>query len=176
MPTITISGLPGSGTTTISEILGKDLHLHIFSTGLIFRDLSKKYGIRLDEFSKHCETSPAVDNQIEKRQIELLRKGSIILESRLGGWLAHLNNIDAYKIWLEAEMRERAKRVAKRERISIDKSIKQILRREESEKKRYRAYYGIDLEDLSIYDSVINTRDKSPKEIEAAVLREFNVK
>jgi cytidylate kinase len=73
-------------------------------------------------------------------------------------------------------MRERAKRVAKREKISIDESIKQILRREESEKKRYRAYYGIDLEDLSIYDSVINTQDKSPKEIEAAVLREFNVR
>jgi cytidylate kinase len=175
MPTLTISGLPGSGTTTISKLLEKDLHLPRIYSGMIFRRLSKNYHMNLAEFSEYCESDPSIDQQIDKKQVELLKKGNLILESRLGGWLAYRNNIQAYKVWLEAGLKIRAERVTKREGKSIDEGIKQISDREESEKKRYKNYYKIDLADLSIYDLVIDTQTKSPEEIEALILRKLHV-
>jgi cytidylate kinase len=175
MPTLTISGLPGSGTTTISKLLEKDLHLPRIYTGMIFRKLSKQHHMNLAEFSKYCESNPTIDQQIEKKQVELLKKGNLILESRLGGWLAYRNNIQAYKVWLEAGLKVRAERVAKREKKSITEIIGQISEREESEKRRFKTYYGIDLADLSIYNLVIDAQTKSPAEIEAIILRELHV-
>jgi cytidylate kinase len=175
MPTLTISGLPGSGTTTISKLLERDLHLPRIYTGMFFRRLSKKYKMNLAEFSKYCESDSSIDHQIDKKQIDLLKKGNLIIESRVGGWLAYKNNIQAYKIWLEAGLKVRAGRVAKRENKSMAESIRQISEREESEKRRYKTYYRIDLADLSIYDLVIDTKDKSPEEIEALILRKLHV-
>ena len=40
-----------------------------------------------------------------------------------------------------------------------------MIRREESEKKRYMEIYGIDFEDLSIYDKIIQSDSLSPEEI-----------
>ena len=45
-----------------------------------------------------------------------------------------------------------------------------MVEREKSEAKRYREYYGIDIDDESIYDLVIDTSDKSPDEIVNIIL------
>ena len=39
---ITIGGLPGSGTTTVSRILSEKLNLEWISAGKIFRELAKE--------------------------------------------------------------------------------------------------------------------------------------
>jgi cytidylate kinase len=51
--------------------------------------------------------------------------------------------------------------------------MKEMIDREQSEAKRYKKYYDIDLEDKSIYDLVINSSDKEPKEIVDIIIREL---
>ena len=48
------------------------------------------------------------------------------------------------------------------------------MEREKSEVLRYKKYYNIDLEDISIYDIVIDSGDKTPEEIVDIILEKLN--
>jgi len=165
MTTITISGLPGTGKTTVAKLLENRLGLKYVYSGEIFRRLAKKYNMSLEEFGAYCEHHREIDEELDAYQLELLRKGNVIVEGRIAGWLAYRNNIPAVKILLDASLVVRAKRIVKRERGDIDKRKQEIVERERSEATRYQSYYGIDVKDTSIYDLVIDTADKSPEQI-----------
>jgi len=165
MVTITISGTPGSGKSTVAKLLEKKLGIKYVYSGLIFRETAKKHKMTLEEFGKHCEQNPEVDKELDDKQLQILQKGNIILEGRLAGWLAYRNNITALKIMLNADLDTRANRIVKREKGNIEKRKQEIIKREKSEALRYKKYYNIDLKDNSIYDIIIDTASKNPDEI-----------
>lgn len=167
---ITISGLPGSGTSTIANLLQKKLGFKHVNTGEIFRELAINHKMSLQEFEEYCESNPQIDRKIDKKQEEILRKGNIILEGRLAGWIAHLKKIDAFKIWLDCEENERIKRIINREGGNFFEKKGEVKNRERSEKRRYLKFYGIDLDDKSIYDFVIDTTNLKPEEIVKKIL------
>ena len=77
MTTITISGLPGAGTTTIARLLEKEIGLkHVYS-GDIFRNMAKKYKMSLEEFGQYCEKHKDIDEQLDRYQLEILQKDFI---------------------------------------------------------------------------------------------------
>ncbi len=47
---LTISGLPGSGTTTVSRILASHYDIEMISAGDVFRNLAKEHSMSLGEF------------------------------------------------------------------------------------------------------------------------------
>ncbi len=170
MVTITISGSPGTGTTTISRLLKKKLKIPYVYAGNIFREEAKKYGMSLEEFGRYCEKNEEIDRKLDEYQKALLERGNLILEGRMAGWLAYLNNISAEKILLTADMKERVRRILNREGGTIEKIKKEMKKREESEAKRYKRYYNVDIGDHSIYDLVIDTTNKTPEEIVDIIL------
>jgi predicted cytidylate kinase len=165
MVTITISGNPGSGKSTVGKLLEKKIKIKYIYSGKIFREIAKKYHMSLEEFGIYCEKNKEIDQELDNRQLEILQKGNVILEGRLAGWIAHRNNIPALKIILKANIDTRAKRIVKREEGDIKKRKKEILDREKSDFNRYKKYYNIDLNDISIYDLIINSEGKTPEEI-----------
>jgi len=166
MTTITISGTPGSGKSTVAEKLKEKLGFEYIYSGEIFRNLALEYEMNLEEFGKYCEENSDIDKKLDERQVEILKnKDDIILEGRLAGWLAVKNNINSTKVFLDADIDIRTKRIIKRENGSFEKRKKEIEKREKSEKKRYKKYYGIDLDDTSIYDIIVDTKEKKPDEI-----------
>ena len=165
MTTITISGTPGSGKSTVAELLKDQLHLPYVYSGLLFRRLAKQHNMNLADFGSYCENNDEIDRQLDAKQVAILTKGNVILEGRLAGWLAYLNNIPAFKIMLDAPLEVRAQRVKKRENGSVEKRKEEIVKREKSERVRYQKFYNIDLNNISIYDLVIDTSMKSPEEI-----------
>jgi len=176
MTVITISGNPGSGKTTVAKLLEKELDIKYIYSGMIFRDLAKEYKMSLEEFGKYCEEHKNIDVELDNRQIEVLKKGNVILEGRLAGWLAYKNKIPAFKISIIADLDTRAKRVVNREKGNIEKKKKEIIERERSESTRYKKYYNIDLKDNSIYDIVIDSSNKTPEEIVDIILKEMREK
>ena len=170
MVTITISGTPGSGKSTVGKLLKKKLRTRYVYSGKIFRETAKKYDMSLEEFGKYCENNKEIDQELDRRQLEILQEGGVILEGRLAGWIAHRNNISATKIMLDADLEARAKRIVKREEGDVKKREKEILNREKSEANRYKNYYNINLKDTSIYDLVIDSTDKTPEEIVEIIL------
>lgn len=168
--TITISGLPGSGTTTVAKLLAKKLSLKYVNVGEIFRELAEEHKMGLQFFEKYCEENPEIDIELDKRQEKILRKGNVVVEGRLSGWIAHLKKIPAFKIWLDCEEKERIRRIIEREGGEYKEKKKETKERVESEKRRYKKFYGINLDDKSIYDLVIDTTNIKPEEIVKKIL------
>ncbi len=163
---ITVSGPPGSGKTTAARLLAKKLGYEYVCGGDIFREMAKERGMDLVEFSKYAEQHPEVDIKIDSRLVEIAKtKDNIVIDSRLSGWLVHINKIPAFKVFITASVDTRAKRIWEREGGDLEKIKNDMLIREKSEKKRYMEVYGINFEDLSIYDIVINSDNISPEEI-----------
>ncbi len=176
MVTITVGGLPGSGTTTACRKLQEKLGLAYVYAGQIFRDMARARGMSLAEFGRYCEDHPEVDRELDKKQLEFLRKGNLILEGRLSGWIATENEIPALTVWLWAPVDVRAQRVANREGGDLREKKLEMLEREFSEAKRYKTFYGFDIQDQDIYDLLIKTDANDPDQVVGLILAELERK
>lgn len=174
MTTITISGTPGSGKSTVASLLKDKTGINYVYSGMIFRELAEKHNMSLEEFGKYCEGNSKIDKELDDRQLEILNKGNVILEGRLAGWLAHLNKVSALKVMIRTDIDTRAKRIVKREGGDVKVRKEEITKREKSEELRYKKYYNIDLKDISIYDLVIDSKEKTPEEIVDLIIKEIN--
>ncbi len=165
---ITISGPPGSGTTTVARILAKKLGFKLISAGEIFRKLAMKRGMTLEEFSKYAENNPDIDFYIDKLQKEMAeREDNVVVEGRLSGWMVK----DAFKVWIYASPEVRYRRIAKREGKDLARVRNETKKREELEKRRYKKFYSIDLDDISVYHLAINSEHFEPEEIVEIILK-----
>jgi len=174
MVIITISGTPGSGKSTIGQLLNEKLGIDYIYSGQIFRETAIKYKMSLEEFGKYCEKNKEIDKELDEKQLCILKMGNVILEGRLAGWIAEKNNIDALKIMITADLDTRIKRIIKRENGDYKARLKEVLKREKSEEKRYKNYYNIDIKDTSIYDLIIDSSSKKPEEIIDIIVKKIN--
>ena len=133
-------------------------------------ETAKKYKMSLEDFGKFCEKNSEVDKELDEKQVKILKKGNVIIEGRLAGWLAYRNNIPSFKIFIDANLNTRVKRIINREDGDIEKRKNEIIERERSEFTRYKKYYDIDIDDISIYDLVVDSTDKTPEEIVNLIL------
>jgi cytidylate kinase len=167
---ITISGLPGAGTTTVSQILQRRLSMDFISSGEIFRGIAKELNLSLADFGKLAESDPSFDHRIDERQKEIVKtKDNLILEGRLAG---HMSlevppSKKILRILIKAPLETRVRRIMARENqtSSFKFELDQTKEREESERIRYQTYYFIHLEDISIYDLVIDSEKLQPEAI-----------
>ncbi len=151
---LTISGLPGSGTTTVSRLLSVKYDIEMISAGEVFRSLAKEYDMTLAEFGELAESDDSIDLKIDERQKEIANtRDNIILEGRLAGHMAE----KAMKIWIKASVDVRVGRIVARENGSFEDKLSETIEREASESIRYKAIYDIDINDLSVYDIVIDS-------------------
>jgi CMP/dCMP kinase len=155
---VTVSGLPGSGTTTISRLLAEYYELELISSGEVFRRIAKEKGMSLTEFGAMAEKDPSIDLAIDKNQRAVIHsQENMVLESRLAGHMAK-DVPTVLKIWIKAPLPVRVKRILRREKsVSFEKEFEKTIQREKSESLRYMNYYNIDIADLSIYDIVIDS-------------------
>ena len=153
---ITISGPPGSGKSTVASAVAEAFDLEHVSGGDVFRGLAAERGLSLAEFNELAESDESIDRDLDRRLRETAsERDDVVIESRLSGWMAG-EHADI-KVWLDAPLTVRAARIAEREGSTVDRAREETRVREESERKRYAEYYGIDFEDRSIYDLAVNT-------------------
>lgn len=164
---ITVSGPPGSGTTSLSKHLSEKFSFKLISAGEVFRSLAAERNMSLIEFGNLCENDPSVDRLIDERQKEAGEAGDdIIIEGRLAGHM--IENADL-RIWIAASAECRAQRIAERESVDFESARAETVLRERSESARYKKYYDIDIFDLSIYDLVINSEKWGKDELASVV-------
>src|SRR5581483_4291578 len=111
---ITIGGLPGTGTSTACRTLQQHSGLPYVYVGQLFRDLAKEHKMTLAEFGAYAEEHPHIDRELDDRQARLLRDRPILLEGRLSGYVAFRDRIPAFKVWFTCDPHERARRVVER--------------------------------------------------------------
>jgi predicted cytidylate kinase len=162
---VTVSGPPGSGTTTASRRVAQALAVELLPGGEVFRSMAAERGMSLAAFGAYAAEHPEIDVELDTRLAARARKGDVVIESRLGGWIAHHDGLPSVKTWIDCDPRVRAGRVAGREGISLERALDENATRQAVERERYLAVYGIDLDDLSIYDLVLDSDALSPDEI-----------
>ncbi|MFX1485633.1 MAG: (d)CMP kinase [Promethearchaeota archaeon] len=155
VPVITISGSAGTGKSVNAESLAGKLGLRYISAGKIFRKLAEERNLTIEQFSKKAERDTKIDLELDQKMREEARRGDVVLEGRLVAWMT--KDLDAYRIRLHCPLEIRIKRIAERESRSPSGVKNETIFREESERKRYRELYDIDIEDYEIYDLILNT-------------------
>jgi cytidylate kinase len=163
---ITIGGPIGSGKTTVAEAIAEKFGFTHISAGVVFRELAGEKGLTLEEFSKLAEENPEYDKELDNRQVELAKKAEkAVIDGRLSGLIMDAD----LKVWLRAPLETRAKRICEREGKEYSVALEDVKNRGDSELKRYKEIYNINLRDLGPYDIVINTDLFSAEEVTGIV-------
>jgi CMP/dCMP kinase len=164
---LTVSGHPGSGTSTLVTKICENRGWSHLNGGAVFRAISEERGISLEEFSALCDSEPEVDKSLDERLISAMidESGPEIVESRLSGWWAYRENIDCLRLWISVTPEERAKRVVKREGGSHENALTRIHSRMEADQIRYHNLYEISLDDQTPYNLIINSDTLTADEV-----------
>lgn len=167
---VTLSGLPGSGTSTVARPVAAALGIEHLDGGTVFRTLAAESGLSLADFAIRAEADDSIDRALDRRLAERLARGDVLVESRLAGWLARQAGVGGLRVWIACDELERARRVGLRDGHPIEEAVATNRIREASERQRYLAYYDIDLTDLSVYDLVLDSTQLSPEELVAKIV------
>ena len=152
-PIVTVSGLSGSGKSSVVEMLMKAMpQMKLVYSGGIFREMAKKAGMSVEEFSARRDEEDDVflDKETLKRSIE----GNAVVDCRIGAW--SIGGWADFRIFVTCPLGTRIDRVAKREKLSSASARNKVESRDASDSRRYRELYGIDVNDLGVYDIIID--------------------
>lgn len=161
MVILAIAGPHGSGKSLIAKNIAEEFKLAYVSAGNVFREVAKNRNITLEQLSYESANNTALDIEIDNRTKELSKQDNTVVDAQLAAYFTS-SNIDL-KICITASPEVRWKRIAKRDGIYLEAAQQQTLVREDTEYQRFRSLYGIDVNDLSVYDIVINTDRLSKK-------------
>jgi len=169
---IILGGIPGSGKGTIAKLLAKKYNLKTYSIGSIRRDIAKSKKLTIEQLNNQDENqsnyNKTSDKLVDDFQKNLNKEDNFVIDGRLSA--IFILNADL-KVYLDANLDERAKRILQHKRqeesfSSSKETKKKIIQREASDAKRYEKLHKIkNYTNKKYYDLVINTTNKTPEEI-----------
>ncbi len=165
---IAISGKSGCGNTTVSSMLSKELGISLIN--YTFRQLAAEKGLTLAQVIENAKNDDFYDKYVDTHQVELAKKESCVLGSRLAIWM--LKEADL-KVYLYADDETRAKRVFNREGGSLDEIKKFTAMRDSEDSRRYKKLYNIDNNKYDFVDLFIDTSKFNPEQITNLIIDEL---
>ena len=178
---ISISGVPGSGKTSVGKILAERLGMNFYSVGGLRGKMAIERGISIDELNKIGEKDASTDTSVDDYQHELgVKEDQFVIEGRLSWhFIPH-----SFKIFLDCDSTESARRIYEGQRAragkergdekiyeSVEETQTAIEKRVASDLLRYQKYYQIDYRSPSNYDLMLDTtKMKGPEETAEALL------
>lgn len=175
---ISLSGDLASGKGTVSNILTADLNYGIYRNGEYFRKLAKEMGMDVTSFNVYVKEHPEIDRQIENSAAEYAKQNdNFVIDARLG-WYAVP---ESFKVYLKVDLEISAQRAFYDEKRkstekfnTVEEQKQDIIRRYNYENERYWNLYQIRKNDMSNYDLVIDTTDKTPEEVAKIIEEEYS--
>ncbi len=169
---IAISGKSGCGNTTVSTLLSEKLGCKLVN--YTFRQMAEEEGVPFAEFCKMAEKDYDIDRRLDARMVKMAREEeNSVLGSRLAIW--NMKDADL-KVYLLASDEERARRIHRREGGTLEQRMEETRERDRRDSARYKTIYGIDNNDTSVADLVIDTEGKTPEEIVEIIIRAASAK
>ena len=167
MVNITVSGHPGSGTSTLVKGLVGRYGWTSLNGGDVFREEAKNRGMSLGDFGELCKKELDVDRSLDELLMDRMQgtDSAHIVESRLAGWWAYRLGLPCLRIWLDVDDEERARRVASRENMSFDEAFEANQARAAVDAERFALLYGISPQDPEPYTHVVKATSLNATEI-----------
>jgi cytidylate kinase len=168
-----ISGLAGSGKSTVARKLAEKYRLRYYSGGDALMALALEKGYSPLErgwweskeglsFLKKRGKDSQFDEAVDKKLLEAAEEGNVVLDSWAMPWLLH----KGFKIWLEVSVEKRAQRIAGRDCISFEEALTALKQKEKQTKAIYRKMYGFSLgEDFAPFNLILDAETLNIEEV-----------
>jgi cytidylate kinase len=168
-----ISGMAGTGKSTLAKELAKKYHIKYYSGGDALKALAAEEGYDASKlgwwespvglkFLKQRQEDPKFDKAVDNKLLEYAEAGNVLLDSWTMPWLVK----SGLKIWLLASMEKRAHRVAHRDKITVEKALQVLREKEDRTKAIYKKLYGFALgEDFKPFDLILDTDNMNAREV-----------
>lgn len=169
---ICIAGMTACGKSTVARRLAEKYGLKYVSGGTALKELAIQMGYKAQEigwwettegmrFLEQRQRDFRFDKQVDTELSKWAEQGNVVLDSWTMPWLFK----NGFKIWIEVSPQERAKRLVRRDKISLKEAEKAIMERDRKTKRIYERLYGFKLgEDFSPFDLVLDTELLSANE------------
>ncbi|MDD5566892.1 MAG: cytidylate kinase family protein [Patescibacteria group bacterium] len=178
---ISISGKPGSGKSSVAEAIAREFGLKRYYIGGLRREMARQRGLTLEDLNRLGEREDFTDREVDEYQKKLGEtEDNFVIEGRTSFFLIPRS----YKIFLDIEVEEGAKRIWKDLQIHPEKRnemanpkgladvIASVKNRMASDERRYRKYYNkSDIFNPKNYDYILDTT-KIGKEEEIKIVIE----
>jgi len=170
---ICVSGMAGTGKSTVAKKLAKRYGLRYYSGGDALKELAVEEGYDASkigfwespvgiEFLKQRENDPKFDTTVDQKLLEQAKHGNVLLDSWAMPWLVK----GGFKIWLMASIEKRAERVAKRDNLTVEKALEMLEEKESRTKAIFEKLYGFKLdEDFKPFHLVLDTDNMNADEV-----------
>ncbi len=176
--TLIISGMAGSGKTTLAKMLAKRYGLKYLSGGDALKEVAAKKGYAcLDEgwweteegirFVDERRADNSFDKEVDRCLKDKVGLGGFSITSVTLPWLG----VKGVKIWLSATQDTRAERIMGRDKSSFENALNAVKIRDVKNCELYKKMYGYVFgKDLDVFDLIVDTDDKSLAEIEKEIV------
>jgi cytidylate kinase len=170
---VCISGMAGTGKSTLAKKLAERYGLMYYSGGDALKALAAEEGYDSSSggwwespeglsFLEKREKNLKFDKAVDDKLLEYAQQGCVLLDSWTMPWLLKTG----FKIWLIASVEKRAERVAERDKLSIEEASQVLKEKEARTKSIYKKLYGFTLgEDLEPFNLVLDTDNLNAGEV-----------
>lgn len=160
-----ISGMAGTGKSTLSKKIAKRYNLKCYSGGDALKELAKEAGYEITGegwwespdgllFLEKRVNDPQFDKEVDSKLLGYAKQGNVLLDSWTMPWLLK----GGFKIWLMASFDKRAARVADRDKMTYEQAYQVLKEKEAQTKAIYKKLYGFDLgDDFTPFNFILDT-------------------
>jgi len=172
---ILICGYTASGKSYIAEYIAKKFKYNFVHTSHILKQLytNKKINPKHTKMNKGWyefsgldgvrNKDYSLDKKLDNYLLQLVKKeDNLVLDS----WtLPYLTKKKGFvKVWLKATKKERAKRLTKRDKVSLKEAVSILKQKDGFNRIHFKKLYDFDLKNHSVYDIVYDTTQQSLKQ------------
>lgn len=170
---ICISGMAGTGKSTLAKKLAQKYGLKYYSGGDALKALATEEGCNVSNngwwespeglaFLRQRENDWKFDKAVDDKLLEYAQQGNVLLDSWTMPWVLKTG----FKIWLLASIEKRAERVAQRDKITVKDALRILKEKENRTKVIYQKLYGFTLgEDYAPFNLVLDTDNLNAEEV-----------
>jgi cytidylate kinase len=170
---ICISGMAGTGKSTLAKRLAQKYNLKYYSGGDALRALAEEKGYASStngwwespeglKFLDQRKKDPSFDKEVDAKLLEFAAQGNVLLDSWTMPWLVK----GGFKIWLTASVQKQSERISKRDNMSVEEALEALKAKEAKTKAIYKALYGFVLgEDFSPFNLVLDTDNLNAEQV-----------
>ena len=168
-----VCGMTGCGKSSVAKRLVEKYGLKYLSGGGALKALAVEMGYKSigrgwwesDEgmrFLQRRVMESKFDKKVDEKLLEWAGCGNVVFDSWTMPWLLK----EGFKVWLDASVKVRTGRVAKRDGISFERALAALKEKDEKTRVIYKKLYGFDLGgDFSPFDLILDSNDLSANEV-----------
>lgn len=168
-----VCGMTGCGKSSVAKRLAEKYGLKYLSGGGALKALAVEMGYKpigrgwweSDEgmrFLQRRVKESKFDKKVDEKLLEWAGRGNVVFDSWTMPWLLK----EGFKVWLDASVKVRTGRVAKRDGISFERALAALKEKDEKTRIIYKKLYGFDLGgDFSPFDLILDSNDLSANEV-----------